>query len=221
MKASKTLALALGAAVLAVPAYAADVIFQEPPIQPQPIVSMPVDTWTGGYVGLQAGYGFSGRVRDRTDGTSVATDGFYGGAFAGYNFQSGMMVFGGEADLNYSRIRGTGTIDGDPAARTRPSVDGSIRARAGVAVTDDILVYGTAGVAGERLRVTANGASDTNTMVGFTAGVGMDARLTDQVFGRVEYRYTQYGSQNFNFGGADQRIDSRNHRVGVGLGVKF
>ena len=37
-------------------------------------------------------------------------------------------------------------------------------------------------------------------MLGWTAGVGTDIKLTDNVFGRVEYRYTDFGSKNFTTG---------------------
>ncbi|MGY6710506.1 MAG: outer membrane protein [Rhizobiaceae bacterium] len=223
MKASKILArpfaAALGIAVLAaVPAHAADVVFQEPPA-PQPSAPMdfaPIATWTGPYAGLQFGYGFSGRVN--TPGGNIATDGWSGGAFAGYNLQNDMFVYGVEGDINYSRF--TGSTAGVADART--SIDGSLRARAGVAVTDDILLYGTGGVAAQRLTVSPwTTTGDEQALIGFTAGAGMDARLTDQVFGRVEYRYTQYGSRNFNFGSGTQSVNSRDHRVGVGIGVNF
>lgn len=224
MKASTILArpfaAALGIAVLAaMPAHAADVVFQEPPA-PQASAPMdfgPIATWTGPYAGLQFGYGFGGRVNSARTG-DIETDGWNGGAFAGYNMQNDMFVYGVEADINYSRFTGS-TAAGDDA---RTGIDGSLRARAGVAVTDDILVYGTGGVAGQRLTVDPAAApSDTQALVGFTVGAGMDARLTDQVFGRVEYRYTQYGNRNFDFGAGAESVSSRDHRVGVGLGVKF
>lgn len=225
MKASTILArpfaAALGIAVLsAMPAYAADVVFQEPPApQPAPMDFAPIATWTGPYAGLQFGYGFSGRV-NRDGAEAISTDGWYGGAFAGYNMQHDMFVYGVEGDINYSQFRGSNAA-GDDA---RTGLEGSLRARLGAAITDDILIYGTGGVAGQRLTVepaAAGLSSDTQGLIGFTVGAGMDARLTDQVFGRVEYRYTQYGNRNFDFGAGAESVNSRDHRVGVGLGVKF
>ena len=37
-------------------------------------------------------------------------------------------------------------------------------------------------------------------MLGWTAGAGVDVKVTEQVFGRVEYRYTDFGSDDFNTG---------------------
>ncbi len=199
----------------AAPALAADVVYQEPPA-PAPIIeSAPVSSWAGPYAGVHLGYGFSGSVQDRTIGNDISTKGWLGGAFGGFNMQNGQFVYGGEADVNYSSIDG-----GNAGTAARARLDGSLRARAGVAVNDDVLVYGTAGVAAERLRVTTAAAQDTNLMLGYTVGAGTDVKLTDDVFARAEYRYSDFGSDTFDLGGPT-KIDSSNHRVTVGLGIKF
>jgi outer membrane immunogenic protein len=202
------------AAMLAAPVLAADVVYEEPPA-PAPVEIAPLESqWGGPYAGLHLGYGFSGSV-DET-GNSIGTDGFMGGAFGGYQMQNGSFVYGVEGDINYSGVDGA---NGGVEAKSR--IDGSVRARAGVAVTNDILVYGTAGGAAERLRVSEAGDRDTNVGLGYTVGAGVDAKLTDQVFGRVEYRYTDYGSETFNLNGVDREFDSSNSRVTAGVGIKF
>jgi outer membrane immunogenic protein len=205
------------AAFVAMPAMAADVIYQEPPAPAAPPMTFdPVSSWAGPYAGISAGYGFGGRTSIDATGNDISTSGWMGGVFGGYNFQQGMAVYGIEGDVNYSRL------DGDNAGvDSRTSLDGSLRGRLGAAVTDDILVYGTAGVAAERQRITdqVTGARDSNMMLGYTVGAGADVKLTDQVFGRLEYRYTDYGSKAFDSVGSD--ADTRNNRVSVGLGVKF
>lgn len=213
----------LGVAAFAVaPALAADIVYEEPPA-PAPILeSAPVATWAGPYAGLHLGYGFSGKadVDNGITNNNIGTNGWLGGAFGGWNFQTNQFVYGLEADVNYNNLDGS---NAGVEARTR--VDGSLRARAGVAVTDDILIYGTAGGAAERLRVTDTavpGASATKTMTGYTVGGGVDARLTEQVFARAEYRYTDYGSKTFDLPGVGLHdVDSSNHRVTVGVGIKF
>ncbi|TKT81374.1 outer membrane protein [Aquamicrobium sp. LC103] len=202
------------ASIAALPAMAADVVYQEPPAPAAPMEVAPVNTWAGPYAGVSLGYGFSGKTESDID--SIETDGFLGGAFGGFNFQNGQFVYGVEGDVNYSNVKGE-----EAGVSSRTSVDGSIRARAGVAVTDDILVYGTAGGAAERQRVGIAGNRDTNVMLGYTVGAGIDAKLTDQVFGRVEYRYTDYGKETFDFPGESTDFESSNNRVSVGLGVKF
>lgn len=219
MNTTKRFALSAAAVLgLSAPAFAADVVYQEPPA-PAPILdTAPVSSWAGPYAGVHLGYGFSGNTDATTGGvnTNIGTDGWLGGAFGGFNMQNGQFVYGGEADINYNSLDGS-----NAGLSSRARVDGSLRARAGVAVNDDILVYGTAGVAGERQRLSDGTNSDTNLLVGYTVGAGTDIKLTEQVFARGEYRYTDYGSKTFNLGGTAYDTDSSNHRVTLGIGVKF
>jgi len=163
---------------------------------------------------VSLGYGFSGRTR--TPGVDINTSGFVGGAFAGYNFQNGMFVYGGEADLNWANLSGD-----NAGVDSKSSLDASLRARMGVAVTDDVLVYGTAGGAAQSLKITDVAGSDRNTLVGWTAGAGVDVKMTENVFGRIEYRYTDFGSRTFNTGSGDQSVSSSDNRVTFGIGMKF
>jgi outer membrane immunogenic protein len=120
----RRLVLALGAlCVSSVGAMAADMPVKAPPVIPPPLYS-----WTGFYVGLNAG-GAWGRSDASTDffcpgpgfcpynlainlnaisaaGTgSAKSNSFTGGLLAGYNLQSGSFVFGGEVDIDALRIR--------------------------------------------------------------------------------------------------------------------
>lgn len=215
IKFGRPVAAAIGLAIAAgvAPALAADVIYNEPPT-PAPIYDAPVASWAGGYVGLQGGYSFSGRVR--APGNTINTDGFTGGAFGGWNGQNGMIVYGVEADIGYN-----GSDGANAGLSTKAGVDGTLRARIGAAVTDNVLVYGTAGGAAGRLKVSDGAVADTNTMLGWTAGVGADVKLSEQVFARGEYRYVDYGDKSFDLTGGPQSIDSRENKILLGLGVKF
>lgn len=205
---------ALAALLAAGSANAADIISEEPPA-PVAIETLPVASWQGAYAGAVATYGFSGDTNGLV-GPEVDRDGFAGSGFAGYNMQSNNLVYGVEGDLGYSGIEGSEngqTVEG--------GLNGSIRARVGVAVTDRALVYATAGGAAERTEVSNELGSDEQTLLGYTVGAGVDAKLTDQVFGRVEYRYTDLSSDAFNTGGLAQDVGTDDHKVSVGLGVKF
>lgn len=206
-------ALGLVALAGAMPAYAADVVMDVPPA-PAPIAELPVASWAGPYAGLNLGYGFSGKTEE--PGNTIDTDGFIGGAFGGYNWQTDNFVFGGEAELGYNGVKGS-----NAGTETKSGLEGSLRARLGYAVTPEILLYGTAGGAGKSVKVSEGGVSDRNSMFGWTAGVGTDIKLTDNVFGRVEYRYTDYGSSDFTTGGGTRSVDSSDNRVTFGVGMKF
>jgi outer membrane immunogenic protein len=58
-------------------------------------------------------------------------------------------------------------------------------------------------------------------MLGWTAGAGADVMVTEQIFGRVEYRYTDFGSDTFKTSVGNVDVDDKNHRVTFGLGMKF
>ncbi len=196
-------------------ANAADVIMEEPPA-PAPIEELPVASWAGPYVGLSAGYAFGGESEDESFNNSIDTDGFVGGAFAGYNWETGGIVAGVEADIGYSGVEGD-----NAGTEVESGVEGSLRARLGYVVTPDVLLYTTAGGAAKQMEVTEGGVSDDNTMVGWTAGVGTDVKITQQVFGRVEYRYTDYGSEEFTTAGGTGDVDAKDHRITFGVGMKF
>lgn len=215
LKFARPLALASVIALLgAAPVFAADAIEQVPePAMPMEVA--PLATWTGPYAGIQLGYGFSGRVDE--PGNRISTDGFLGGAFGGYQADLGNGVVAGvEADLGYSGVKGD-----NAGTEAKSGVDGSLRARLGYAVTPDILPYITAGGAAQSLKVTEGGVSDRNTMLGWTAGAGVDVKVTENMFVRGEYRYTDFGSDDFTTGSGTRSVDSRDNRVSLGVGFKF
>lgn len=203
--------LTLGAA----PVLAADAIDTVPePVAP--IEDLPgVSNWGGAYGGVQLGYGFSGSSRE--PGNKVDTDGLTGGGFAGYNVEVGNGVVAGvEGDVGYSGVEGE-----NAGTKVKSGVDGSLRGRLGYAVSPDILPYVTAGGAAKSQKVTAGGQSDRNAMLGWTAGAGLDVKVTPKTFVRGEYRYTDYQDENFQTGNGLNKVDAKDHRVQLGVGVQF
>ncbi len=214
LKFARPLAVALGLFALSGTAYAADVVQEEPPA-PAPAADLPVASWAGPYAGINLGYGFSGRTREKDTGFGTDTKGFVGSAFGGYQWQQENFVYGAEGELGYNGVKGD-----DNDVHSKAGFEGSLRARLGYAVTPEILLYGTGGLAGRSLKVQDSAllASDRATMLGWTAGVGTDIKLTDNVFGRVEYRYTDFGSKNFDGIG---KVKASDNRVTFGVGMKF
>lgn len=211
-------AIGLTALLGAAPAFAADVIDEVPVAPAAPMEVAPVNTWAGPYAGVTLGWGFAGTADSDLPGVGeIDTDGFTAHGFAGWQGQTGQVVYGVEGDLGYNASEGEAA-----GVSVESDLDGSLRARLGYAVTNDILLYGTGGVAGKRMEVSdsVTATSDSQTMFGWTAGAGMDAKVTENMFGRVEYRYTDYGSETFAVGGGTE-VDSQEHRIGVGLGIQF
>lgn len=206
------LAAALGLFALGGTAFAADVVSEEPPA-PAPVAELPVASWAGPYAGINLGYGFGGHVK--APGVDAKTKGFIGGVFGGYNWQQENFVYGAEADLGYNGTKGS-----DNGLSAKTGIEGSLRARLGYAVTPEILLYGTGGLAAKDQKIddSVSGVHDNKGMLGWTAGAGTDIKITDNVFGRVEYRYTDYGSKNF---GDTGKVKSSDNRVTFGVGMKF
>ena len=210
-------ALGLMALLGTIPANAADAVMEEPPAPAAPMEEPPLNTWTGAYAGVSLGYGFSGDTDDGSPvNNEIGTDGFLLGGFAGYNYQVGNMVAGAEADIGYSWEEGS-----NAGLTSESGVEGSLRARLGYVVSPSVLLYATAGGAAKDLEVSGGGVSDNNTMLGWTAGAGADIMVTEQVFGRVEYRYTDFGSDTFERPAAPAEVSDKSNRITVGLGMKF
>jgi len=206
------LAAVLGLFALGGTAFAADVVSEEPPA-PAPVAELPVASWAGPYAGINLGYGFGGHVK--APGVDAKTKGFIGGVFGGYNWQQDNFVYGAEADLGYNGTKGS-----DNGLSAKSGIEGSLRARLGYAVTPEILLYGTGGLAAKNQKIddSVTGVNDSKAMLGWTAGAGTDIKITDNVFGRVEYRYTDYGSKTF---GDTGKVKSSDNRVTFGVGMKF
>ncbi|RWA58526.1 outer membrane protein [Mesorhizobium sp.] len=211
LKFARPLAVALGLFALGGTAFAADVVSEEPPA-PAPVAELPVASWAGPYLGLSAGYGFSGHA-DVSGGPDIKTKGFVGGVFGGYQWQQENFVYGAEADLGYNGVKGSSA-----GVEAKGGLDGSLRARLGYSVTPEILLYGTGGLAAKNQKIDDGVSSDSKAMLGWTAGVGTDIKITDNVFGRVEYRYTDYGDKDFDNVG---NVKSKDNRVTFGVGMKF
>jgi outer membrane immunogenic protein len=195
-----------------------------PPI----VAAVPVFTWTGFYVGLNAGWGsrdsnddtvfvpagtflppFEGVSGIVSRGGSGNNDGFVGGGQIGYNFQFGSFVIGAEADIQWADFGGDNNVvfvpAGFPASfvaagGNNQSTDwfGTVRARAGFAF-DRALIYATGGFA------YAGGGDDNNC--GFVGGGafcsgGDDTRTGWTIGGGVEYALpvNWFGSSAVTFG---------------------
>jgi len=85
-------------------------------------------------------------------------------------------------------------------------------------VTPEILLYGTGGLAAKNQKIDDGISSESKGMFGWTAGAGTDIKLTDNVLGRVEYRYTDFGSKSFDGIG---KVKATDNRVTFGVGMKF
>jgi outer membrane immunogenic protein len=197
---------------LASAACAADAVTAVP-AAPVAVEAAPVFTWSGPYLGLHGGYGWgNGSASGPAISGSDDFDGGRIGGFAGYNWQfSNGFVVGVEGDVNYDWNQNsyTGGFDMDTG------FSGSVRGRVGYAV-DRALIFAAGGWTATNVSLDGP-VNDDDTLNGWTIGAGIDYAFTDNVFGRLEYRFNDYGSGSLV--GSD--IDFDQHVINVGIGVKF
>ncbi len=244
------------AALLTSPVFAADL----------PVKALPAPplawSWAGFYIGGHGGYGWKRndfaevvQVNPLLTLGDIDSRGWVAGGQAGYNWQFGRWVAGLEVDGSATRIRGEATplvrnLGGGVSITDTLGDDvkylGTVRTRVGGAVpfaNTDVLLYGTAGLAWERVNridgqlLVAPGVSQLVTTVaprdhfGWVAGAGAEVRLgASNWIGRIEYLHYDFGTveqttavvtnavdQSFADRGGRQTIDV----VRGGLSYKF
>ena len=217
----KKLLIALSLSLLASSASAADVVVEQ---------VAPVFSWTGGYIGLQAGYAWGSSNIDQIGGPGFVDtdpDGFLGGVYGGYNYQmSNNIVIGAELDVVFGNVDGDGQVflaPGVPSGVTATEElnwSGAARLRLGYAV-DRFLPYIAGGVAFGDVDISSNGGGPSfgDTFTGWTIGAGLDYAMTDNLLLRAEYRYTDFGSESFEDVSSD--VDLKTNEVRLGIAYKF
>lgn len=223
----KQLFFCLSISLLTAPAFAADVSVGDAPVG-----VVPGFTWTGGYLGGQVGYAWDDGGGHQVGGpgfTHIEPEGFIGGVYLGYNYQmSNNIVLGAEIDVIYS------DVDGDGQAYQGPGVpapgiiisqelnwSAAARARLGYAV-DRFLPYIAGGVTFGDIDLSSPVVSGSvgDTFSGWTIGAGAEYAFTDNVIGRAEYRYSDFGSEIMQVG-AEAEVDLTTNEIRFGIAYKF
>ncbi len=197
--------------------------------------------WSGGYIGIVGGYG-SGEV----DGSTAVPDthniddfpgilddanGYLIGGTLGYNYQMDSIVFGLEADISYSSLDDE-FVTGDPEWEADLGWLATVRPRIGFAM-DKFLPFITGGLAiGDMTLSSFDNVSpgtpegkDSNTMIGWTIGAGLEVAVTENISVKAEYNYVDFGKEDFDltdntFFGVENR-DMDIHLVKFGVNWQF
>ncbi|MBB3810503.1 outer membrane protein [Pseudochelatococcus contaminans] len=221
-------------------AFAADMPIQN--YEPMAPIATPIFTWTGFYVGANAGYAWNSNDDDKYFGSTYYSGGnnddggFTGGAQAGYNLQFGQFVVGVEADINYADLKGKdNTLAWEPSSGSlggsQSSVEwyGTVRGRLGFAI-DQALIYATGGLAygggGNDRSFVYNDAifkAKNDIRMGWVAGAGIEYAFTDNISARIEGLYVNLGKEEANYFAPVQlnRKDTEFGVVRAGLNYKF
>ena len=245
MKIRYLIAASVAALTAASAAQAADVVAAQ---EPAPVVAAPAFSWTGFYGGAQIGGSWSdtdlkGRYLGSDgawspkQGFSPDPSGFIGGIYAGYNYDLGNnIVVGvdtdwvwGDMDESDSRTYNVGqTNEFKLDGKLKEKWAGSTRARVGYAV-DRWMPYIAGGVAYAKVdshfRVknadSTISYSDSDTLTGWTIGAGFDYAMTDHIILRAEYRYTDFGDEDYSKNNIKYNVDYKTNDFRVGVAYKF
>ena len=173
---------------------------------PTPYYSAPPSlyNWRGAYLGLNGGYQW-GKITN----SALEPSGFLGGVQGGYNWQFGAFVIGGETDIQLSGADDTFA----PWKFSNPWF-GTLRARAGYAL-NNILLYGTFGLAYGGIDGQLGTIEETQTHVGWTGGLGMEIGLTPNWSAKAEYLYMDLGNRPYAITGGSNGFESNILRFGI------
>ena len=167
------------------------------------LAAVPVFTWTGFYVGVNAGYGWNDNdhavvtpAGPFSPSTGEDDGGFVGGAQVGYNFQFGSFVVGVEADLQYADLGGeacstvNGVIfDADDSGNYFGTVRAASASRSTAPSSTPPAVSLTATWA--RFGDSSNG--------GWTVGGGVEYAFTNNLTMKVEGLYVNLDQSDVRF----------------------
>jgi outer membrane immunogenic protein len=169
------LAVLVSTAVASIPAAADGRAYPDQPYYPS--------IWHGLYAGVHIGFG---------DG-----DGVLGGGQVGYNWQSGRVVYGLEADFALSSIEEDVRVcDPFACAHASASLDwmATVRGRIGYLIDPRILAYATAGIGivswsaeGGISGCPRCGFELDGTESDFVFGLGVEGKISETMSARVDF----------------------------------
>jgi outer membrane immunogenic protein len=233
------------------PAQAANLPVPGPAYYPKSFPPPAIYDWTGIYVGFNVGGGIltdsvsqNGVSASPTLATSLLSSanlrpaGVIGGGQIGANYEFAPWVIGVEGSWDASGIQGNTLIGiastANPALPTQERFTSNVlwlaaaTGRLGYAA-NDWLFYAKAGGAWmhvtytEDLLTPATIASQniSDNRSGFTVGGGIEFGLVENLTGKIEYDFYDFGSRNYNFGITPVSVSSNLHTLTVGLNYKF
>jgi outer membrane immunogenic protein len=223
--------VALGALALRSQAMAADLPVKAAPLAP------PTYDWSGFYVGGFGGYGFGNQNINNSTGpagfanftANFESHGPMAGGEIGYNWMvTRDIMFGLEGDGAWTNIRGNDNfaLGWDDANHLKWV--GSLRVRSGFTV-DRLLMFFTGGWAvGDIDHTNTNPGFGVDTFSahrsGLTAGGGIAYAITNNLIGKIEYRYYDLGTYHRDAptnGALPYTVANTYSTVLLGLDFKF
>ncbi|RYE03928.1 MAG: porin family protein [Sphingomonadales bacterium] len=173
--------------------------------------------FTGPRVEVNGGYD-STNADDGIVATPNKLDGVRVGGAIGYDVALGNSFrVGVEADAGFLVSGDNRYAAGAGSYRITTGRDLGLSLRAGAKVGDKTFVYAKGGYANSQYRARATIVGTTGTTTtdvrsnedGWRIGAGVEHMITDKIYAKAEYRYTDYGN------------DVSRHQALVGVGYRF
>lgn len=216
-------------------AQAADLPVKQAPVYKAPAyVPLPVYSWTGCYIGGEAGYAWDRSQHTFSNGAPSGTSnprGALGGGLLGCNYQISNFVIGIEGDYEAANLDGGGFNQILSTGSVRMKSDDSVRGRLGVVVFDRSLLYVTGGWASARYNFTGGsilgttGGGFSASPNGWTVGAGWEYAFLPSWTARVEYRHSDFGTSTGallpNNPNVNMSVKNTTDAVRVGVTYKF
>src|SRR5262249_36484395 len=212
-------------------------------VRPFVAYQAPVWSWTGFYIGADAGYGWSNvnhSVAINAVSVSTKPSGFVGGIYAGYNWQFGQQFVAGlETDIAWANITDTSGVVGKIglvpfAIQAQDTLRwlGTTRARLGFLPVQSIMIYGSVGVAYGGVEdnvISSVGSSSiqssfaqsfsaSDTRLGWAVGAGTEWAITNNLLARAEWLHYDLGSTS---NASNLTSSHSGNIVRTGLSFKF
>lgn len=163
------------------------------------------------------------RVNDKSS-YDASRDGVTYGGNIGYDIQRGGTVFGVEGEVTGSTIsdRSNDVLNAGDRLRVKAGRDLYVGGRLGFVANPRTLIYAKAGYTNAQFITDYDSPATTPALSfrqrdnydGWRLGAGAEFKVTDKVFAKAEYRYSNYGSQT-------NGVDPERHQIVTGLGVRF
>jgi outer membrane immunogenic protein len=189
-------------------------------------------TWTGPYLGVDAGYGIGSTDWDFSNSSTVSNnqDGGVVGFHAGYNQQlSSNLVVGFEGSVNGTDIYGhKSCFGGSYSCRTDVNMLADISGRIGLAFGRGLL-YGKGGLAYQDATHSVQQPpyytdyNDRGGSVGYLLGIGGEYALTYNISARIEYDFMQFSddTSRYNGLGLTSKDNSIDNVIKAGMSLKL
>lgn len=174
----------------------------------------------GAYLGGQIGWaGYDIDVESNGDAIKgIAASGVSSGVLLGTGTVNDGWYFGFQA--NFLLNNGDASLDSDIDLDVDESY--GVDARLGRVISDRVLLYGLAGWQRTNAELSVAGVDrDDQDFDGFRFGAGVEMATPDNVFFRLEYTQTVYGSEDFRIAGDRVEADPHAQDFHLVVGYRF